>query len=102
MSLVALGRHYVRDGMGSEQLYDLSRDPFETVNLAGSADCNQVVGVFRRMLLKFLTDNRGSIEGENAYLKPYRQWLNSLVEEGPPAREVISVLEERSYKKPDQ
>ena len=30
MSLVAPGRHYVRDGTGSEQLYDLRRDPFET------------------------------------------------------------------------
>ncbi len=29
MSLVALGHHYIRDGMGVERLYDLKTDPFE-------------------------------------------------------------------------
>ena len=28
MSLVALGHHYVRDGMGVERLYDLKTDPY--------------------------------------------------------------------------
>jgi arylsulfatase A-like enzyme len=84
MSLVASGRHYIRDGTGSEQLYDLTRDPFETVNLMGSAPGNQAVHVFRRMLLEVLTDNPGSIEVENAYLKLYRQWLDSLVQASSP------------------
>ncbi len=84
MSLVASGRHYIRDGTGSEQLYDLRRDPFERVNLMGSADGNKTVSDFRRTLLKVLTDNPGSIEVENAYLKPYRQWLNSLVQASSP------------------
>ena len=80
MSLVASGRHYIRDGTGSEQLYDLRRDPSELVNLVDSAEGNQVLGAFRRMLLDVLTDNPGSIEVENAYLKPFRQWLKSLVQ----------------------
>ena len=63
--------------MGTEMLYDLRRDPFELVNLMGSSDDNQVVGVFRKMLLEVLTDNPGSIEVEKAYLEAYKQGLQS-------------------------
>jgi hypothetical protein len=98
MSIVALGRHYIRDGMGSEQLYDLRRDPFEMANLMGSADGAREVGVFRRMLLKVLSDNPGSIEVENAYLKAYRQTLASMVEESPAARAPRSAQLERSHR----
>ncbi len=31
------------------------------------------------MLLEVLTDNPGSVEVEEAYLKSYRQWLAALV-----------------------
>ena len=79
MSLVASGRHYIRDGTGSEQLYDLRRDPSELVNLMESAEGQHEVGAYRRMLLDVLADNPGSFEVENAYLKPYRKWLESLV-----------------------
>ena len=96
MSLVARGRHYIRDGFGSEQLYDLALDPFETVNLMGSAEGKQVVGDFRRMLLDVLTRNPGSTEAEDAYLAAYRTWLRSIVENGPPAGEPVSALEQRS------
>ncbi|MFI5455375.1 MAG: sulfatase-like hydrolase/transferase [Isosphaerales bacterium] len=78
-SLVALGRHYIRNGLGSEQLYDLRHDQVESVNQIDSAEGKQVAGVLRRMLLDVLTGNPGSIEVENAYLKPYRQWLESVV-----------------------
>jgi arylsulfatase A-like enzyme len=86
MSLVALGRHYVRHGTGTEQLFDLIHDPFETADLMKSSEGKQGVGVFRTMLLKLLTDNPGSSEVENAYLKVYREWLKTLVDEtsGPP------------------
>ena len=87
MSLVASGRHYIRDGTGSEQLYDLRRDPSELVNLVDSAEGNQELGAFRRMLLDVLTDDPGSIEVENAYLKPYRRRLESAIREGPLPRE---------------
>jgi arylsulfatase A-like enzyme len=83
MSLVAAGRHYVRHGTGAEQLYDLSSDPFETVNLMNSPEGSRSVGAFRRMLKKVLTDNPGSIEAEKAYVKPYRQWLESLAADSP-------------------
>ncbi len=95
MSLVVRGRHYIRDGFGSEQLYDLALDPFETVNLIGSTEGKQAVGAFRRMLLDVLAENPGSIEAENSYLTAYRQWLKSVVEESPPLLEPISVRQER-------
>ncbi len=79
MSLVNAGRHYIRDGTGSEQLYDLSRDPSELVNLADSVEGKQTVGDFRRILLEMLTDEPGSIEVESAYLQPFKQWLKLLV-----------------------
>jgi arylsulfatase A-like enzyme len=92
MSLVALGRHYVRDGMGSEQLYELRSDPFEQVNLIGSVAGDQVVGIFRKRLLEVLTDEPGSIEVEKAYLKRYRQWLKASIHEGPPPRDTRPAL----------
>jgi arylsulfatase A-like enzyme len=96
MSLVALGRHYVRDGTGAEQLYDLGRDPYETVDLKSHPESGEVVNLFRRMLLKVLNENPGSIEVENAYLKPYRQSLKFLVDEISEARPQISAQEKRS------
>jgi arylsulfatase A-like enzyme len=78
MSLVASGRHYVRDGTGTELLFDLMRDPFETTNLMKSAEGDQMAHPFRKMLLKLLTDNRGSIDIVNAYLNVYRQWLKTI------------------------
>jgi arylsulfatase A-like enzyme len=83
MSLVASGHHYIRHGMGLEQLYDLRIDPEERVNLMASGLGGQRVGAFRRMLLEVLTDNPGSVEVEKAYLEPYRRWLEDLVQ-GPP------------------
>jgi arylsulfatase A-like enzyme len=92
MSLVAQGRHYVRDGLGSERLYDLRRDPFEMVDLMGRAEGKQVVGLYRRMLLNVLTQTPGSIQTEDAYLKPFRQRLKSLVEESTALPEAVSAL----------
>ena len=86
MSLVASGHHYLRDGMGAETLYDLRRDPFERVNLMGSADGDQAVGALRRMLFDVLTDNPGSIEVEGAYLEAFRQGLKTLIQENSQQR----------------
>ena len=102
MSLVALGRHYIRDGTGSEQLYDLNRDPSELVNLMDSVEGKQEVGVFRRMLLGVLTDNPGSIEVENAYLKPYKAWLKSLVQADSPTSAPILVRIRDNSRWPNQ
>jgi arylsulfatase A-like enzyme len=93
MSLVASGQHYIRDGLGAERLYDLRIDPFEMVNLMGSTRGSQGVQPFRRMLLDLLTDNPGSIEVENAYMKAFRQGLKSLVEQGPAPHVPISAAE---------
>jgi hypothetical protein len=78
--------------MGAEQLYDLRRDPFEQVNLIGSAAGDRVVGLFRRRLLEALTDDPGSPEVAKAYLKPYRQWLKSSIPESSPPRDTRSAL----------
>jgi hypothetical protein len=81
-----LGRTLRPGQHGSEQIYDLRGDTLETVNFTGSVDGGRVVDLFRRMLLKLQTDNPGSIEVENAYLRAYRQWLRSIVEESPSPR----------------
>ena len=83
MSLVAMGRHYLRSGTGTERLYDLSRDPYEMVDLAGTPDGDQVVGDFRKRLLKMLDEAPGAPQPERAYLKPFRRWLEVLVGDAP-------------------
>ena len=80
MSLVASGMHYIRDGRGGEQLYDLRTDPYEQNNLILLPVGMHGVGVFRRMLLEVLNHNPGSVEAERAYLKPYKQRLETLVQ----------------------
>jgi len=80
ISLVAMGHHYIRDSLGDEQLYDLTTDPLELLNLTGPATGNDEVAVFRRMLLDALTNNPGSVELEEAYLATYRRWLEDLVQ----------------------
>jgi hypothetical protein len=89
MSIVSTNHHYIRDGVGGERLYDLSDDPFEKVNLMESAERKHEVKVYRRMLLKLLTENPGSAEVEQAYLGSYRDALRALVGEGP-AREAAA------------
>ncbi len=82
MSLVASGHHYIRDGKGTEKLFDLRTDRFEQRNLAQS----EQVQDFRKMLLQVLTQNEGSLEVERAYLARYRQKLKSLVDDAEAAR----------------
>jgi arylsulfatase A-like enzyme len=83
MSLLASGRHYLRDGTGVERLYDLKQDPLELANLMGSPAGRQAVGDFRKMLLEFLAENPGSTEVEGAYLESYRKGLEALVTDDP-------------------
>jgi arylsulfatase A-like enzyme len=83
MSLVASDHHYIRHGMGLEQLYDLRVDPPERVNLMASPTGEHRVGAFRKLLLEVLRDNPGSVEVEKAYLEPYRKWLEALVGGSP-------------------
>lgn len=81
MSLVARGRHYVRDGNGAEHLFDPIHDPYERTDLMNSEVGAREAGAFRKMLLEVLAAAPGSIEVERAYLRTYRQWLRSLVSE---------------------
>ena len=80
MSLMSSGWHYFRDGVGREQIYDLSRDTGEQTNLVGSAKGEKMLVLLRRLLLEVLTGDPGSIEVENSYLKSFRQLLESLVQ----------------------
>ena len=80
MSLAASDHHYIRDGGGFEQLYDLRTDPYELTNLMESKSGNDKVGVFRKLLLDVLTDEPGTFEVEKAYLATYRKWLDDLVQ----------------------
>jgi arylsulfatase A-like enzyme len=82
MSIVSSNHHYIRDGDGGEQLYNLPDDPLEQLNILDSADRKREVEPFRALLLKVLTENPGSVEVERAYLKAYRQSLEGLVREG--------------------
>jgi arylsulfatase A-like enzyme len=80
MSLVSTGHHYIRQVTGAEQLYNLSKDPVERVNLIGTPYGNQWAGVFRKHLLEVLTENPGSVEVERAYLSHFRERLRDLVQ----------------------
>jgi arylsulfatase A-like enzyme len=95
MSLVAQGRHYIRDGMGSEQLYDIRRDPVERTNLVDPADTSLLATDFRHMLLGVLNENHGSKEAEDAYLTAYRQWLESIAGEERATAQPISARNDR-------
>jgi arylsulfatase A-like enzyme len=83
MSIVTLGHHYIRDGTGGERLFDLINDPFESVNLLASAGSRPEVDRFRRVLLKVLNDEPGSVEVEQGYLDRFRRALEAAVGEGP-------------------
>ena len=58
-----------------------------------------MVGVFRKMLLDVLTDNPGSIEVENTYLKAYRQRLKSLVQQHSTPGDAISAVKSQRSRK---
>ncbi len=87
MSLMAPGWHYIREGSGPEQIYDLSRDMGELNNMAGSAQGEKELVALRKTLLEVLADSPGSIDVENTYLKSFRQQLQSLVQANPPPNE---------------
>lgn len=86
ISLLAAGRHYLRDGAGKEWLFDMRSDPLERVNLLDFPEGRRAVGDSRRMLLDVLTDAPGSTEVEGAYLESYRRQLKALVPEGSSLR----------------
>lgn len=82
MSLVARGRHYLRDGLGAEHLYDMASDPHEQTDLAPAPESRRDLEWFRRELHVLLTADPGAPAVEDAYLKPYRRWLGELVGPG--------------------
>ena len=79
-SLLAQGYHHFRNHAGTEQLYDLSRDPFEKVELVRLQGGGRLLAGFRRRLLDALTSSPASMEAEQAYLGSSRQSLRSVIE----------------------
>jgi hypothetical protein len=49
-SLVARGMHYIRTADGLEELYNLSSDPEEKLNMAGSPNAQAILERFRNTL----------------------------------------------------
>jgi hypothetical protein len=84
MSLVAWTLHYIRDGEGGEQLYDLIDDIYEQKNLIESADKQPIVASFRRMLLGVLSEEPGSVAVERTYLHGFRESLEAVLRQGSP------------------
>jgi arylsulfatase A-like enzyme len=72
MSLVADGRHYIRDGGGIEELYELDGDPRESHNLRGTPDGERTLGNFRQSLREVLTDDPVEVGRSGDYLRRYR------------------------------
>jgi arylsulfatase A-like enzyme len=89
LSIVSSNYHYIRTGIGGEGLFDLMKDPNERYNLMVFGDGGDKVEAFRRMLLKSLTENVGSVEVERAYLEEYRRSLEALVRAAPARRVAV-------------
>ena len=79
MSIVSSGFHYIRNGVGDEQLYNIIKDPFEKLDVLRSGDQRGRVIPFRRKLLEVLNENHGSVEVERGYLQGFRRSLAGLV-----------------------
>jgi arylsulfatase A-like enzyme len=90
MSLVAWTLHYIRDGEGGEQLYDLIDDPLETTNLIEAAEKKPVVASFRAMLLGVLNEEPGSDAVERTYLRAFRESLAAAIRQGSPGRIAVT------------
>ena len=58
ISLVDRGFHYIRNGEGREELYDLERDPHETHDLAHSVDVAEALRQFRQRFWQGLAQQR--------------------------------------------
>ncbi|WP_165227022.1 sulfatase-like hydrolase/transferase [Aquisphaera insulae] len=93
-SLVSsFGVQYVRNGDGTEMIFNLWRDPQATFNLAGFPDKVSMLSQHRSMLLEALKGSPASTEVEDAYMAAYRDELANLVQgtrpvgDPPPAAE---------------
>ncbi len=68
-SIVRLPYHYIRNGDGSDALYDLNADPHELDNLAGTSDGNAALIPLRARLYEIIT---GRPAPEGMPIRPYR------------------------------
>jgi arylsulfatase A-like enzyme len=68
-SLVADGYHYVRNGDGTEELYDFRGDPAEERDLAGSAEGGDQLARFRTSLQEILAPHLASVSSPEVSLR---------------------------------
>ncbi|MHB1560940.1 MAG: sulfatase [Isosphaeraceae bacterium] len=85
MSLVAGDRHYIRDGLGRERLFDLAADPFEMTDIRDRPERRRDLESLRRGLLGVLSERPGSAAVERVYLQDFRRALEAAIagEPGP-------------------
>jgi arylsulfatase A-like enzyme len=79
MSLVAEGRHYLRDSLGAEELYDLERDPGERSNLKNAPEEHAALSRFRTALLDLFMNDPVTTPGGSTTLRNYQRALETLV-----------------------
>jgi arylsulfatase A-like enzyme len=77
MSVVAGGQHYLRDGLGREQLFDLRTDPTEKIDRLRAVDAERDLRECRKRLLQILGPGTSAVE--KSYLAAFRRDLASLV-----------------------
>jgi arylsulfatase A-like enzyme len=79
LSLVEKGRHFLRDGGGNEELYEIADDPAEAQNGKGQPGRAREIDDSRRSLLKALTDEPGVSSAGKTYLGDFRRLLEAQV-----------------------
>jgi arylsulfatase A-like enzyme len=84
MSLVAEGRHYIRDIARTEELYDLTSDPREWHNLA-NVEAEPALSPYRKSLLQILTAVPLTKANDWGPLRGYKRVLESQVRGQPPS-----------------
>jgi arylsulfatase A-like enzyme len=85
MSLVDKGQHYVRDGGGSEEMYDLGSDPAEAHNRKVPAQQSGELDDTRRSLLRVLVNGSERRAADPVYVGDFRRRLEAQIV-GPSVR----------------
>jgi arylsulfatase A-like enzyme len=86
LSLVAGGRHYLRDSAGTEELYDLASDLQESNNRIAAPEEAETVGQFRRTLLELLSAAPTALGAPDPWLTFYREELDAKLHGRPAPR----------------
>ena len=83
MSLMAGSRHYLRDSVGEEELYDVESDPRESRDLKNSPDGLAALNGFRLSILQIVTADPATIGTAALSMRQFTTALESLVGRPP-------------------